>query len=69
MVFILGEARSPFWAIVRVCVPVMCISAFLNNTPVVALMIPIRLSWSRQTGGPAKKILIPLAFSATMGGT
>lgn len=29
-------------------IPVMFASAFLNNTPIVALMIPILISWGRR---------------------
>lgn len=45
---VLGRASSVFWAQVRMMVPVMVTSAFLNNTPIVALLIPILLSWSRR---------------------
>lgn len=44
-------------------------SAFLNNTPIVALLIPILLSWSRRCNVPAKKLLIPLSFATVFGGT
>lgn len=38
---LMGRSRSAFWANVRMCLPVMFVSAFLNNTPVVSLMTPI----------------------------
>lgn len=41
MVYLMGRSRSAFWANVRMCIPVMFVSAFLNNTPVVSLMTPI----------------------------
>jgi len=69
MTYLLGRSRSPFWGIVRMGIPVMAISAFLNNTPIVALMTPIIISWARSSGVPAKKLLIPLSFFATIGGT
>ena len=69
MVYVLGKSRSPFWAVVRVCIPVLFIAAFLNNTPIVALMAPILIAWARRSGVPVKKLLIPMAFSATLGGT
>ena len=37
--------------------------------PIVALLIPILLSWSRRCGVPAKKLLIPLSFATVLGGT
>eukprot|EP00197_Chlamydomonas_leiostraca_P003208 CAMPEP_0202871170 /NCGR_PEP_ID=MMETSP1391-20130828/17994_1 /ASSEMBLY_ACC=CAM_ASM_000867 /TAXON_ID=1034604 /ORGANISM="Chlamydomonas leiostraca, Strain SAG 11-49" /LENGTH=124 /DNA_ID=CAMNT_0049551901 /DNA_START=85 /DNA_END=456 /DNA_ORIENTATION=- len=38
---VLGRSDGVFWALVRMQLPVMFTSAFLNNTPIVALMIPI----------------------------
>lgn len=69
MVFILGRSRSPFWANVRMMLPTMVLSAFLNNTPVVSLLTPILISWARRTGVPAKKVLIPLSYASVLGGT
>ncbi len=69
MLYVLGRSRSPFWAIIRLSFPVMFISAFLNNTPIVALMVPILIAWARRSGVPVKKVLIPLSFAASIGGT
>ena len=41
MMHLMGRTRSAFWANVRMGIPVMFVSAFLNNTPVVSLMTPI----------------------------
>lgn len=43
-------------------------SAFLNNTPIVAFMIPYVKDWSERTGNPASKFLIPLSFATILGG-
>lgn len=40
MNYILGRTRSVHWALVRSMLPVMFLSAFLNNTPCVTFMIP-----------------------------
>lgn len=45
------------------------ISAFINNTPVVATFIPIISDASRKTNHPPSKFLIPLSFGAIFGGT
>jgi hypothetical protein len=66
---VLGRSRSVYWALVRVMVPCIVLSAFLNNTPVVSLLTPILLAWSRRSGVPAKKLLIPLSYAAVLGGT
>lgn len=47
---------------------VSTVSAFLNNTPIVAFMIPYVKDWSEKTGNPASKFLIPLSFATILGG-
>lgn len=54
--------------LLRLMVTVSGISAFLNNTPIVAFMIPYVKDWSERTGAPASKFLIPLSFATIMGG-
>src|SRR5690606_25272017 len=44
------------------------LSAFLNNTPVVAMLIPRVQAWSARVGLPASKTLIPLSYAAIIGG-
>lgn len=43
-------------------------SAFINNTPVVAVLMPVILRHARNTGIPASQLLIPLSYAAIMGG-
>jgi di/tricarboxylate transporter len=45
------------------------LSGFLNNTPVVATMIPAVHAWSRKIGISPSKLMIPLSYSAILGGT
>lgn len=44
-------------------------SAFLNNTPVVVVMIPVMVTIARKLGTSASKLLIPLSYAAILGGT
>ena len=44
-------------------------SAFVSNTPVVVVMIPVFVQIARTLGRPASKLLIPLSYGAIMGGT
>lgn len=44
-------------------------SAFLNNTPVVVVMIPVMVSVARKLNISASKLLIPLSYAAILGGT
>lgn len=66
---LLGKPRWLWEAQLRVMVPVGLISAFLNNTPVVAMLIPVIQSWSRRSSFPASKLLMPLNNAAILGGT
>jgi len=53
----------------RLMLPVACLSAFINNTPVVAVMLPIVQGWAQQIRVPTQQLLIPLSFAAILGGT
>lgn len=44
-------------------------SAFLNNTPLVAVMMPYVSKWSAKNNMASSKLLIPLSFAAILGGT
>jgi len=65
---VLGAPTSLFVAQIRLLFPVAVISAFMNNTPVVAMMIPIVDAWSTRIGIPKSKFLIPLSFASMLGG-
>ncbi|MCK5881641.1 MAG: SLC13 family permease, partial [Sinobacterium sp.] len=56
-------------ALAKIFTPVVLLSGFLNNTPVVATMIPAINSWARKINIPASKLMIPLSYSAILGGT
>ncbi|MCP4007798.1 MAG: SLC13 family permease [bacterium] len=43
-------------------------SAFLNNTPIVAMLLPGVVSWGRRVGTSPSKLLIPLSYAAIVGG-
>jgi di/tricarboxylate transporter len=45
------------------------VSAFINNTPVVVVLLPAMLSLAREMNLPASKLLIPLSYASIMGGT
>ena len=50
-------------------ISVAVMSAFINNTPIVAVFIPVVLQMSRATGIAATRLLIPLSFGTIFGGT
>jgi di/tricarboxylate transporter len=66
---VLDHPRSLLRAQARLILPVIAGSAFLNNTPLVAMLMPVVKDWSRRTGYPASQLLIPLSYAAILGGT
>jgi di/tricarboxylate transporter len=63
-----SEKSSIAKKLLRTLVPVAAISAFLNNTPVVAMMISTCRSWTEKTHYPLSKFLIPISYAAILGG-
>lgn len=45
------------------------ISAFVNNTPLVAILMPYVYDWSKKKGISPSKVLIPLSYITILGGT
>jgi len=66
---LLGRPQTVAGAQLRLMVPVIGMSAFLNNTPVVAMLIPAVTDWARRFRLSASKLMIPLSYAAILGGT
>ncbi|MGB5064681.1 MAG: SLC13 family permease [Candidatus Competibacter sp.] len=66
---ILGRPESLSRAQLRLMLPVTVLSAFLNNTPVVAMLIPGVGEWARKYRLPVSKLMLPLSYAAILGGT
>jgi di/tricarboxylate transporter len=64
----LGRPGSTRGAQMRLMAPVAGFSAFLNNTPVVAMFIPVVREWCRRTNIPPSQLFIPLSYAAVLGG-
>ena len=56
-------------ALLTMVLGVMVLSAFLNNTPIVVILIPVVISLAKTLKVPASKLLMPLSFAAILGGT
>lgn len=65
---IFGQPRSIQSAQIRLLVPVAAVSAFLNNTPVVAMFIPAVQEWAKKYQLSVSKLLLPLSYVAIAGG-
>lgn len=61
--------HNPRVAIAMLLISVVIGSAFMNNTPVVVVMIPVFVQLARTLKIPASKLLIPLSYAAILGGT
>lgn len=66
---VLGGAKTEKSALGRLAVVVLPMSAFLNNTPIVAMFMPVVLDWCRKHLVSPSKLLIPLSYLAILGGT
>lgn len=64
---LMGRESSLTGALVRITVPVAAFSAFLNNAPIVAMMTPAVMDWSKRVQIAPSKLLIPLSYAAILG--
>ncbi|GJQ47915.1 Putative Sulfur Deprivation Response Regulator-like protein [Candidatus Kuenenia stuttgartiensis] len=66
---ILGKENTRIsHTLLRLLFPVSIISAFINNTPVVAMFIPTIRAWTEKHHYAPSKYLIPLSYGAILGG-
>ena len=61
-------AQNPKMVLAGLGVFVVIASAFMNNTPVVVIMIPIAVQMAKIMGVSGSKLLIPLSYMAILGG-
>ena len=66
---LLGNTSTERGVLLRMSVIVSGISAFMNNTPVVAMLLPVLMSWCKRHGVSPSKLLIPLSYLTILGGT
>jgi di/tricarboxylate transporter len=65
----LGRPASVRSALARVIFPAVPISAFLNNTAVVAMLVPAISDWARKLRLPVSKLMLPFNYATVLGGT
>lgn len=66
---VLARPRSQFTAQIRLMLPVAAMSSVINNTPVVAMMVPAVSDWAKRTGISVSQLMMPLSYAAIIGGT
>ena len=64
-----GRPKSQTRALSRLMIPTATLSAFMNNTPLVAMLIPAVNDWAKQQRMAVSKFMIPLSYAAILGGT
>lgn len=69
--YVLGSDKnmSVRKALMKLLPPVMICSAFMSNTAIVAMMVPVVQKWSESIGVPARMLLLPMNFATLLGGT
>ncbi len=65
---VLGSANGHRRLLGRIAVPVAGASAFLNNTPIVAMFAPQVAAWAERNGLSPSRFLMPLSFASILGG-
>ncbi len=65
---VLGGTRPLRVVLLRLSIAVAAGSAFMNNTPIVAMGIPAVRAWASRHGVAASKLLMPLSFASILGG-
>ena len=66
---LLGNPNEYRQALVKLMLPIASLAAFLNSVNVVALFIDVVRIWARRLGTEPSRLLIPLSYAATLGGT
>jgi di/tricarboxylate transporter len=66
---LLGRPPGLHAAQARLMLPAAALSAFLNNTPIVAVFVPAVKVWARRNGLSLSRLLIPLSYASIAGGT
>ncbi|WP_136442423.1 SLC13 family permease [Pacificoceanicola onchidii] len=61
--------KRPRRAMAGIMAVVVVASAFMNNTPVVVVMLPVFVQIAKVLGVAPSKLLIPLSYAAILGGT
>lgn len=65
---LLGEPKTLRKGQARVMFPVAILSAFLNNTPVVAMMVPVIGDWAKKFRLSVSHLFLPLSYATILGG-
>ncbi len=65
---LLGRPKTVTSAQLRMMLPVTAFSTILNNTPVVAMFVPVINDWCKKARLSPSKLMMPLSYAAILGG-
>jgi len=65
---VLGKPKSERSAQMKLALPVALMSAFVNNTPIVAMFLPTLATVARRCAFSPSKLYMPLSFASILGG-
>lgn len=65
---LIGRPKTLIGTQVRLVLPVAGLSAFVNNTPIVAMFLPVLSGIAKRGGFSASKLFMPLSFASILGG-
>ena len=65
---LLGRPKSETAARARMVLPVAGMSAFVNNTPIVAMFLPVLSGWAKRNRIAPSRLFLPLSYAAILGG-
>ncbi len=66
--FVFENKKFAWLSVLAILVFVMVLSAFMNNTPLVIIAIPVMQAVLHSVGTPASRMMMPLSFVAILGG-
>ncbi|MEE8060116.1 MAG: SLC13 family permease [Pseudomonadales bacterium] len=66
---VLGRPKNTAAAQLRLMLPVAGLSTVLNNTPVVAMLVPAVSDWAKRNSLSVSQLMMPLSYAAIVGGT
>ncbi|MFG0306596.1 MAG: SLC13 family permease [Phycisphaerales bacterium JB040] len=65
---VIGRPKSTLQAQARLAIPVALMSAFVNNTPIVAMFLPVLQGIAKRCRLAASQLYMPLSFASILGG-
>lgn len=65
---VIGGTSGRMLRLLKLTTPSAAASAFLNNTPIIAMLMPTVSRWSETSEEPPSRLLMPLSFAVILGG-